>query len=169
MLVEIVAPAAAAAAVLVALGGAAAAAVWWQRLASSPAYLSAKMRLVLDNSSEDNHTLVYSEDGPTFVVVVAVVVVVAIEVASEVVFVTEVVFGLELELESGEMIADFVSADFVSAEVVVVSVAGAEAFGLEVGVFVAEPEPSAYAETDSARLLSRQRVDPEVVVEVFVA
>lgn len=164
MLVEIVAPAAAAAVVvvLVALGGAAAAAVWWQRLASSPAYLFAKMRLVFD---KDNHILVDSEEGPTFVVaVVAVEVEVAIEVASEVVFVTEVVFGLELELESGEMIADFVSA-----EVAVVSVAGAEAFGLEVGVFVAEPEPSAYAETDSARLLSRQRADPEVAVEVFVA
>ena len=34
---------------------------------------------------------------------------------------------------------------------------------------VAGVEPAAYAETDSARLFSQQRADPEVAAEVFVA
>lgn len=36
-------------------------------------------------------------------------------------------------------------------------------------MFVAGPEPAAYAETDSARLLLQQQADPEVAAEVFVA
>ena len=72
---------------------------------------------------------------------------------------------LEHEHEPGVMIADFVFA-----EVVVGFVAGAEVFDWGVGEFDAELEPVAYAETDSARLLSPQRADSEVVAaEVSVA